>query len=76
MGLDRKMDDNERGLFTFHSLIGFTIAVVVLLTILVVLTINSIQVQKDNAEVYYEINQDLNGLKQISPENHTMRTIK
>jgi len=61
----------EGGLFSLiHGLTGFFIAVALLLTILVVLTINGIAVQKNNAENYYEVNQDLNALKMNSPENH------
>lgn len=61
----------EGGLFSLiHGLTGFFIAVALLLTILVVLTINGIAVQQKNAENYYEVNQDLHGLKMISPDNH------
>ena len=67
----------EGGLFSLlHGLTGFFIAVALLLSILGVLTYNAIAVQNANAEKFYSINQDLNGLKQISPENHKMRTIK
>ena len=63
----------EGGLFSLlHGLTGFFIAVALLLTILGVLTTLAIQTRQANAENFYSINQDLNGLKMNSPENHTM----
>ena len=47
------------------------IAVVLLLSILAVLTINGIKVQQNEASNFYKINQDLNGLKMNSSDNHT-----
>ena len=47
------------------------IAVVLLLSILVVLTINGLKVQQNEASNFYKINQDLNGLKMnSSADNH------
>jgi hypothetical protein len=64
----------EGGLFSLiHGLSGYFVAVALLLSILAFLTVNAIAVQQANAENYYEINQDLHGLKMNSPENHTMR---
>jgi len=61
----------EGGLFSLiHGLTGYFIAVALLLSILVVLTIAGIGAQQANAENYYEINQDLHALKMNSPENH------
>jgi len=63
----------EGGLFSLlHGLTGYFIAVALLLSILGVLTFLAIETQQANAENYYSINQDLNGLKMNSPENHTM----
>jgi len=63
----------EGGLFSLlHGLTGFFIAVALLLTILGVLTTLAIQTQQANAENFYSINQDLNGLKMNSSENHAM----
>ena len=63
----------EGGLFSLiHGLTGYFIAVALLLTILGVLTTLAIQTQQANATNFYSINQDLNGLKMNSPENHTM----
>ena len=62
--------------FKLHGLVGFLVAVVLLLSILGTLTVLSIGTQAANATKFYEINQDLNGLKMNSPANHTMRTIK
>ena len=63
----------EGGLFSLvHGITGMLVATVLLLSILAFLTINAISVQQANAENYYEINQDLHGLKMNSPENHKM----
>jgi hypothetical protein len=61
----------EGGLFSLiHGLTGFFVAVALLLSILAFLTVNAISVQQANAEKYYEINQDLHGLKMLSSDNH------
>jgi succinate dehydrogenase/fumarate reductase cytochrome b subunit len=61
----------EGGLFSFmHGLTGYFVAVALLLTIVVVLTTLAIQTQQANATNYYKINQDLNGLKFNSSDNH------
>ena len=63
----------EGGLFSLmHGLTGFAIAVVLLLSILGVLTFLAIETQQANAENFYSINQDLDGLKMNSSENHAM----
>ncbi|MEA3383963.1 MAG: DUF4006 family protein [Campylobacterota bacterium] len=63
----------EGGLFSLiHGITGMLVATVLLLSILGVLSYFAIVAQQDNAENYYEINQDLNGLKMNSPENHKM----
>jgi hypothetical protein len=83
MGLPTQMNEDERGLFALNGITGFLIAVVLLLSILGGLTVFGIGAQKANAEVYYTINQDLNGLKSGTSfsgtdgsQNHTLRTIK
>ena len=64
---------SEGGLFSLvHGITGMLVATVLLLSILAVLTIAAIGSQQANAENYYEINQDLNGLKMNSSENHKM----
>jgi succinate dehydrogenase/fumarate reductase cytochrome b subunit len=73
MAGNTQMNENERGLFSLvHGITGMLIATVLLLSILGVLTYSAIIVQQENAENFYEINQDLNGLKMNSPENHKM----
>jgi cell division protein FtsN len=72
MALPTQMNEDERGIMALNGLTGGIIATVLLLSILAVLTISAISVQQANAENYYEINQDLNGLKMNSPENHKM----
>ncbi len=77
MAGNTQMNENERGIFSLlHGITGMLIATVLLLSILGGLTVLSIGAQSANATKFYEINQDLNGLKFNSPENHTMRTIK
>ena len=67
----------EGGLFSFmHGLLGYAVFIVIFLTIVVWLTASGIFVQQDNSTKFYKINQDLNGLKMNSPENHTMRTVE
>jgi succinate dehydrogenase/fumarate reductase cytochrome b subunit len=77
MAGNTQMNDNERGIFSLvHGITGMLIATVLLLSILAFLTVNAIAVQQANAENYYEINQDLHGLKMNSPDNHKMWTNK
>ena len=70
MAGNTQMNENERGIFKLHGITGMLIATVLLLTILVVLTINGIKVQQNEASNFYKINQDLNGLKLNSSDNH------
>ena len=72
MALPIQMNENERGIMTLNGLTGGIIATVLLLSILAVLTISAISVQQANAENYYEINQDLHGLKMNNPDNYKM----
>lgn len=77
MAGNTQMNDSERGLFSLiHGITGMLIATALLLSILAFLTVNAISVQNANAENYYEIDQDLHGLKMISPENHKKWTNK
>lgn len=63
MAGNTQMNDNERGLFSFvHGITGMLVAVVLLLTILAILGVNAVLVQQREAQNYYKINQDLNGL--------------
>jgi ABC-type phosphate transport system permease subunit len=70
MAGNTQMNENERGIFKLHGITGMLIAVVLLLSILVVLTINGLKVQQNEASNFYKINQDLNGLKMNSADNH------
>ena len=72
MALPVKMEENERGVMALNGLTGGIIATVLLLSILAVLSIAAVGVQAANAENYYEVNQDLSGLKMNSPENHNL----
>jgi succinate dehydrogenase/fumarate reductase cytochrome b subunit len=76
MAGNTQMNDNERGIFSFmHGITGMLIATVLLLSILGGLTFLSITTQAANSTTFYKINTDLNGLKFISGENNTNRTI-
>ena len=73
MAGNTKMNDSERGIFSLvHGITGMLIAVVLLLSILGALTYFAVVTQQNNAENFYEINQDLNGLKFNSPDNHKL----
>jgi len=69
MAGNSQMNENERGIFALNGITGMLIATVLLLSILAVLTINAIGVQAQEAQNYYKVNQDLNGLKAISSDN-------
>ena len=71
MANNTQMNENERGIFKLHGITGMLIATALLLTILVVLTYNGIKVQQNEATNFYQINQDLQGLKMNSSDNHT-----
>ncbi len=70
MAGNTQMNENARGIFKLHGITGMLIAVVLLLSILVVLTISGLKVQQNEASNFYKINQDLNGLKMNSADNH------
>ncbi len=71
MAGNTQMNDNERGLFSLlHGITGMLIAVVLLLTILAVLVFNAVVVQQREAQNFYKVNQDLNGLKAVDANNH------
>lgn len=70
MAGNTQMNENERGIFKLHGITGMLIAVVLLLSILVVLTISGLKIQQNEASNFYKINQDLNGLKMNSADNH------
>ena len=83
MGLPTQMNDSERGVFALNGVTGYLVAVVLLLSILFGLEYFGIAAQKANAETYYTIDQDLNGLKAGTvfsgtdgSKNYTVRTIK
>jgi len=69
MAGNSQMNENERGLFALNGITGMLIAVVLLLSILVGLTILSVGAQANNAQKFYKINQDLDGLKANSADN-------
>lgn len=70
MAGNTQMNENERGIFKLHGISGMLIAVVLLLSILAFLVTNALLVQQREANNFYKINQDLNGLKMNSADNH------
>lgn len=71
MAGNTQMNENERGIFSLlHGITGMLIATVLLLSILGGLTYFAIDVQQREATNFYKINQDLDGLKMKSSENH------
>ncbi len=71
MAGNTQMNENERGIFSLlHGITGMLIATVLLLTILGVLVFNAVVVQQREAQNPYKINQNLDGLKFNSPDNH------
>lgn len=70
MAGNTQMNENERGIFKLSGITGMLIATALLLTILALLTIFGIKVQQNEANNFYKINQDLNGLKMNSSDNH------
>ena len=69
MAGNTQMNENERGLFALNGITGMLIATVLLLSILAALTVFGIKVQANEAQNFYKINQDLNGLKANSTNN-------
>lgn len=71
MAGNTQMNDNERGLFSLvHGITGMLIAVVLLLSILGFLVFNAVVVQQKEAQNFYQVNQELDGLKAVDPNNH------
>ena len=69
MAGNSQMNDNERSIFALNGITGMLIATVLLLAILGTLVTLSVGVQANEAQNYYKINQDLNGLKANSTDN-------
>ncbi len=67
-GSDISENTTRRMCFNINGLLGGIIATVLLLSILVVLTIWAIQVQKANATTYYELVDEAN-IQMISKDN-------
>lgn len=71
MAGNSQMNENERGLFSLvHGITGMLIATVLLLAILAVLVFNAVVVQNREATNFYKVNQELDGLKFNSSDNH------
>ncbi len=71
MAGNSQMNDNERGIFSLlHGITGMLIATVLLLSILGFLSYNAVVVQQNEAQNFYKINQNLDGLKFNSADNH------
>lgn len=76
MAGNTQLNENERGIFALHGVSGMLIAVVLLLSILAVLVFNAVGVQQREAQNFYSVNQDLNGLKMISKDNVNQYKLK
>ena len=70
MANNTQMNENERGIFALNGITGMLVAVVLLLVIFATLVTNAVLVQQRESTNAYKINQDLQGLKANSPENH------
>ena len=70
MANNTQMNENERGIFALNGITGMLVAVVLLLVILATLVTNAVLIQQRESTNFYKINQDLQGLKANSPENH------
>ncbi len=68
MAGNTQMEEYERGVFSFHGVIGMAIATALLLSILVGLSIWGLKVQQDSATKPYEIN-NISNVQMISDDN-------
>ena len=69
MALEPQLREEERGIFKLHGITGMLIATVLLLSILAGLTFMAIGVQQQNADKYYEIDQNINSIKFIDDKS-------
>ena len=69
MSLSQEVSDSERGVFSFHGIIGYAIAVVLLLSILTGLSIWGLNVQQSQATNAYQID-NIHNVEMISNENY------
>ncbi|PLY08264.1 MAG: DUF4006 family protein [Arcobacter sp.] len=69
MAGNSQMNESERGIFALSGITGMLIATVLLLSILGGLTYFGIMTQANEAQNFYKINQDLNGLEANSSDN-------
>jgi hypothetical protein len=69
MAGNSQMNESERGIFALSGITGMLIATVLLLSILGGLTYFGIMTQANEAQNFYKINQDLNGLEAVSSDN-------
>ncbi len=77
MAGNTQIDPNtEGGLFSFlHGLKGFFVFLAIFLGIVFTLTYKAIVIQNENSTRFYQVNQDLDGLKFNSPDNYKQRTV-
>ena len=73
-------DSEDTGIFRcvmgINGLGGYIIAIIGLLVTLGGLMYLSLQVQADNAETYYSINQDIHAIKALDSNNNSFRIIE
>lgn len=69
------MEENKRSIFALNGITGMLIATVLLISILIVLTIFSLNVQQTQASNFYEI-KNAKELKSVSKDNANHYSIK
>ena len=69
------MEESKRSLFALNGITGMLIATVLLISILIVLTIVSLNVQQTQATNFYEI-KDAKEIRAINKDNAKHYTIK
>ncbi len=67
-------ENTSRHVFGLHGVTGMLIATVLLLSILVYLTISAISVQQDNAETFYQLENE-STIQMRSTDNAAKRVI-
>jgi len=73
MGPHKNENGIRRCLLSVDGLAGYVIAIAGLVLTLVFLDFWAMDIQKNNAETYYSINQDIHAVKTQSINNNTFR---
>jgi len=73
MGPHKNENGIRRCLLAVDGLAGYVVAIAGLVLTLAYLAFWAIEVQNDNSEVYYSVNQDIHAVKTQSINNNTFR---